>query len=285
MSAPDSSLATRVQTDLWQHLKRFTPARIALGRAGGSLPTREILDFRASHALARDAVQAKFNAAGVAADLAGHSVPTIQVATQARSRAEFLQRPDRGRMLATGEEERLSRVPRPVDLVIVVSDGLSALAAHRHAVATLLPLWRAVQVLGWKVAPVVIAPFARVKLQDAVGEAMVASFAVMLLGERPGLGTPDSLGAYLIASPTAGCTDADRNCLSNIRPEGLPPYAAAEKLLWLMQQSRATGRRGIHLKDTMAAASLRAAVGRDETKADELGHPPVSPGAAGTQAP
>jgi ethanolamine ammonia-lyase small subunit len=168
----------------------------------------------------------------------------------ARDRREFLLRPDLGRRLAPASLEILRQDPPPApDFVIIISDGLSALAANSHAVATAAPLLENLAARGWNVGPVVVVPFGRVKLQDEIGHALGACFTLMLLGERPGLGAPDSLGAYFTAHPSPEKTDADRNCISNIRPEGLPPAAAAAKLAWLLMESRRTGLCGVSLKD------------------------------------
>ena len=140
------------------------------------------------------------------------------------------------------------------DLVIIISDGLAAAAAERHAAATVLPLILELRAAGWNIAPVFLIPLGRVKVQDEIGSALNARFSLMLLGERPGLGTPDSLGAYFTANPSAACTDADRNCVSNIRPEGLPPAEAAVKLAWLLKESRRLGLSGVNLKDNQSGA-------------------------------
>jgi ethanolamine ammonia-lyase small subunit len=170
-----------------------------------------------------------------------------------------LLRPDLGRRLHPDAAAGLAaRAHEPAfakpDLVVIISDGLSAQAAAGHAIATIKPLWAILAKSRWKIAPVVICPFARVKTQDEIGAALGARFSLMLLGERPGLGAPDSLGAYFTAKPGPQRTDADRNCVSNIRPEGIPPERAAEKLAWLLLESARTGLAGVHLKDTQPAA-------------------------------
>jgi ethanolamine ammonia-lyase small subunit len=131
----------------------------------------------------------------------------------------------------------------------MLSDGLAAQAVERHGLATLTPLLRTLAGAGWTLGPVCVIPFARVKVQDEVGAALGARFSLILLGERPGLGAPDSLGAYFTFGPGPRRTDADRNCVSNIRPEGLPPARAAAKLAWLLRESARTGRYGVELKD------------------------------------
>lgn len=244
---PDS-----VTNDPWSALRNATSARIALGRAGGSLPTHEWLDFKSAHAAARDAVHIEFDAEQLAGQIAALGIQAFIVDSAAGDRAEFLQRPDRGRRLAAPSQQLLEGFvapPERLDLAIVVSDGLSALAVQTQAaplLAALLPLLRGD---GWRVAPIVVARFGRVALEDQVGALLGAQLALMLLGERPGLGSPDSLGAYLVYDPKPGNTDAQRNCVSNIRPEGLPIPAAAETIRYLLNESRRRQLSGVQLKD------------------------------------
>jgi len=242
--------------DPWLRLRRFTPARIALGRAGGSQPTRDQLAFALDHALARDAVHAPFDPASLARELSPLGLDVLSLASAAPDRATYLQRPDLGRQISPESLTQLSTLnsqllpPPPPDVVILVSGGLSALAAHRQApplLAALLPLLRA---QGLTLAPLCLVRHARVALMDEVGEALGARLALILLGERPGLGTPDSLGAYFEYAPRAGLTNADRNCVSNIRPGGLPPAAAAEKLAALLSTALAQRRSGFALKES-----------------------------------
>ncbi len=233
-------------------MRRFTAARIAIGRTGGSQRTQSLLDFRLSHAKARDAVNAEFDAAEFAGRLEEQGLPSEILRTGAGDRASYLLRPDLGRMLDGRSPDRL--VPTDVDLALIVSDGLSATAAERHAIPTLVPLVADLVAAGWTVSPVFIVPFARVKIQDQIGAALRARHSLILLGERPGLGTPDSLGAYLTARPAPERTDADRNCVSNIRPEGLPPARAAAKLVWLLKESARLGISGVALKDAEGLA-------------------------------
>ena len=240
--------------ELGSSLRRWTEARVALGRCGGSLPHGALLDFRLDHARARDAVHRAFDPAALAVDLDPLGLPLVLAPSRAPDRASYLQRPDLGRRLSPEAEERLAGYRRAegFDLVLVVSDGLSAEAAHRQGpalLATLLPLLR-----EWALAPLVIAPFARVALQDEIGGLLGARAALMLLGERPGLGSPDSLGAYLVHSPKPGNTDADRNCVSNIRAAGLVPEAAALRIRWLLEESRRLGFSGVDLKDSSGSA-------------------------------
>lgn len=249
--------------DPWLHLRRFTAARIALGRTGGSQRTETVLDFRLAHARARDAVHAVFDPGALAGQLVAAGLPSLTLATGVIDRRAYLLRPDLGRRLDPASRETLAAFaanPGHVspDLVIIISDGLAAQAAERHATATVQPLVGALRAAGWRLAPVVVVPLARVKLQDEIGAALGARFSLMLLGERPGLGTPDSLGAYFTAAPRPDRTDADRNCVSNIRPEGLPPEQAAAKLAWLLLESARTGRSGVTLKDDQPNPALPA---------------------------
>ena len=239
--------------DSWATLGRYTSARIALGRSGGSARTATLLDFRLSHARARDAVQMEFSTEPLCAALGRAGLEAVRVATAAADRRTFLVRPDLGRRLEPGCRASLA-MQRATwgrrDLAIIVSDGLSALAAERQTgplLSSLVPLLRSA---GWTLYPIFIAPFGRVKLQDELGELLGARHTLMLLGERPGLGSPDSLGAYFTYGPRAECTDADRNCVSNIRPEGFHPKAAAHKLAQLLLESARRGISGVALKDT-----------------------------------
>ena len=253
MDPPDFSLAVSLP-DAWYYLRQHTAARIAIGRSGGSQTTSSILDFRLSHARAKDAVNATFDPAFVAGPLNDAGIPTETLCTNVRDRREYLLRPDLGRSL--DEASKASLAGRAAtDLVIIISDGLAAAAAERHAAATALPLILELRAAGWNIAPVFIIPLGRVKVQDEIGSALNARFSLMLLGERPGLGSPDSLGAYFTADPSPARTDADRNCVSNIRPEGLPPTDAAAKLAWLLKESRRLGLSGVNLKDNQTGTA------------------------------
>jgi len=256
---PGKSLLAPSGRDSWHELSRFTPARIAMGRAGGSQRTASRLDFRMAHARARDAVSREFHPADVEHELRRAGEETVRIGTGATDRKEYLLRPDLGRSLSPDSREALREMrQRSVkrDLAVIVSDGLSALAAERHAVPTLgylLPLLRA---MGWTVYPVFVASYARVKLQDEVGALLGARHSLMLIGERPGLGAPDSLGAYFTFMPDLDRTDADRNCVSNIRPEGLSPRGAAIKLAGLLSDSDRLSISGTGLKDSSPAPTF-----------------------------
>jgi ethanolamine ammonia-lyase small subunit len=235
-------------------LARLTPARIALGRSGASLPTSELLCFGLAHAQARDAVHAPFRPDDIAAALLGLGVETLEVESAARSREDYLRRPDWGRRLSPESLAALEARQGHFDLALVVADGLSSTAVHQNAaplVAALLPHLRR-QTLT--LAPVVIASQARVALGDAAGQALGARMVAVLIGERPGLSSPDSLGAYLTFAPRTGMTDEARNCISNIRPGGLGFAEAAFRLAWLIDQGFRRSLTGVGLKDESDAA-------------------------------
>jgi ethanolamine ammonia-lyase small subunit len=237
-------------------MRRHTQARIGLGRAGSGLPTRHRLELQAAHAAARDAVHSPFDPDTVAAALPG--VPTVRVRSAAPDRLTYLQRPDLGRRLDATDRAHLPS--GEWDVVFVVADGLSSRAVHEHAAAVVRET-TALLPPSTRVAPVVLAEQARVALGDEVAHAMGAAAVVVLVGERPGMSAADSLGAYLTYAPQPGTTtDADRNCLSNIRPPlGLAYGAAAGKLVALLGRARELGRSGVALKDESDALPARSA--------------------------
>jgi ethanolamine ammonia-lyase small subunit len=212
-------------------------ARVGLGRAGNSVSTRDLLTFQLDHARARGAVHGAFDPVRLAAEIGPNAVI---VESAARDRQEYLRRPDLGRCLSESSRCLLEGIGGPCDIVFVVGDGLSPIAVQSQAAGLL-------RLLGGS-GPVVIASQARVALSDEIGFILRASLAVMLIGERPGLSSFDSMGAYLTWSPRPGRTDAERNCISNIRPDGLSIGAAAELLLLLMQEARARCLSGVALK-------------------------------------
>jgi len=231
----------------WTDLRRFTPARVALGRAGNGLPTGAHLAFQAAHAAARDAVHAALDVDALRAKLAAAGLESVAVRSAAADRRTFLLRPDLGRRLHADDRARLA--PDPGAMVFVVADGLSAVAVQRYAAPLLANVVPGLQGGG----RVVIATQGRVALGDDIGEAMQAEAVAMLIGERPGLSAADSLGIYLTWQPRRGRTDAERNCISNIRPEGLPIEHAAAKLRWLIGAMRRLRLSGIGLKDDQPA--------------------------------
>lgn len=249
-----------ITEDGWSELSRLTAARIALGRAGSSLPCRETLRFALAHAQARDAVHTPLDAAALAGELAADGHRAIDIRSAAGSRAEYLQRPDLGRRLDEASRARLlAETGKGCDLLILIADGLSSRAPALHAAPLLRELLPRVREMGLSVGPLLIAREARVALGDEAGEIMGARMTAMLIGERPGLSSPDSLGLYLTAAPHAGRSDAERNCISNVRPDGLPYPLAAFKLAWLIDAAlrQATG---VGLKDGSAADPRWAAL-------------------------
>ncbi|MFN3672596.1 MAG: ethanolamine ammonia-lyase subunit EutC [Bosea sp. (in: a-proteobacteria)] len=235
-------------------LSALTSARVGLGRTGASLPTRELLRFGLAHAQARDAVHEPFRPDQVVAELAAIGLDSVCVDSAAPTREIYLRRPDLGRRLSPDGRAALAALQVPCDLAIVVADGLSATAVHRHAtglIAALLPLLR-----GLSHGTVVIASQGRVALGDEIGALMPARLVLVLIGERPGLSSPDSLGAYLTFAPRPGLTDEARNCVSNIRPEGLSPALAAARLGWLIAEALRRGLSGVALKDDSGPAQL-----------------------------
>jgi len=244
-------------TDTWLALRRFTQARIGLGRAGDSLPTQGLLQFGLAHAQARDAVHMSLDTEDLRRQLSAASFESILVHSAVSDRWQYLRRPDFGRRLSESSCNELSaRVPAAAELVIVLADGLSALAVMRHAV----PLLQALRpMLGdMPLAPIVMAQQARVALGDEIGEIWHARQVVVLIGERPGLSSPDSLGAYLTHEPQVGRTDAQRNCISNIRLQGLSYAHAALKLAHLLGAARRLGCSGVELKDDSETPLLTA---------------------------
>lgn len=243
--------------DPWSALRRHTAARIALGRAGVSLPTAEWLGFGLAHALARDAVHLALDNTAVQTQVQALGLACHAVHSAAADRATYLRRPDLGRRLSDDSAEKLASLPRmTADLLVVVADGLSALAVHRHAAPMLAELQTHLAQAGLRLGPVLVARQARVALGDAAGAALGAPAVLVLIGERPGLSAPDSLGAYLTWAPRAGLADALRNCVSNIRPEGLAHGLAAHKITWLLAMARRGGGTGVALKDESDRVAL-----------------------------
>jgi ethanolamine ammonia-lyase small subunit len=254
---PPAAAENAVVADPWARLARLTPARIALGRAGPSLPTREVLRFGLAHAQARDAVHTPFDAAGTARAVEALGHQTVQVESAAPSRDVYLRRPDLGRRLATDSRERLAARPAaPVDLAVIVADGLSSTAIHTNAAPFLAAWTPLLKQRGLRLAPIVIATGARVALGDEVGALLNARAVVVLIGERPGLSSPDSLGLYLTLHPKVGRSDAERNCISNVRREGLAYADAAHKLSWLLDKAFERGVSGVALKDESGSPPL-----------------------------
>ena len=245
----------------WTAWRAATPARLALGRAGAGMPTDETLRFGWAHAMARDAIHAPLDVDALTADLRSLGWAVERVRSRADDRATYLRRPDLGRQLYADDAVRLRETGNSgADVCIVVGDGLSSLAVARHAVPLLAAL-RSQLSPETRFAPVVIATQARVALADEVAECFGATLSVMLIGERPGLSSPDSLGIYLTHAPRRGRHDAERNCISNVRPEGLSYPLAAFKLAWLMREAVRRSLSGVALKDESDLAVLEASDG------------------------
>lgn len=239
---------------LWRDLRRFTAARVALGRVGNGLPTAAHLDFQEAHARARDAVWSELDPAPVEAALAALGLATRRVASEAPDRRSYLLRPDLGRRLPAAERDALARLPAPGAFALVVADGLCASGVQVQAAPLIAALLPALRAAGWRLAPVVVARQARVALGDAIGEALGAAAVAVVIGERPGLGSLDSIGVYLTWAPRRGRSDAERNCISNIRPGGLGLEEAARKTAWLLDAARRAGLTGVALKDEEPSA-------------------------------
>lgn len=243
--------------DPWTSLRRHTAARIALGRSGASLPTAEVLGFGLAHAQARDAVHLPLDIDAIERELQAQDFGCLRIHSAAPDRADYLRRPDRGRRLdAASREQLVACTNKDTDLLFVVADGLSSKAVQRHALPLLVEVRPYLEAAGFRLGPVLLARQSRVALGDEAGELLGASAVVMLIGERPGLSSPDSLGIYLTWQPRVGRSDAERNCISNVRPEGLGYAEAAMRLTWLLKEARRLQLTGIHLKDGSDALPL-----------------------------
>jgi ethanolamine ammonia-lyase small subunit len=243
-AVPDVPLA-EMSPAAREALRSYTPARLGLERTGVSLATRPLLDFQLAHARARDAVHAAIDVRMLCDELRRSDLASLALESKATDRATYLRRPDLGRALS--EDSAALLTPGEYDVVFVIADGLSALAVERHA----LRLMREILSLsaGWRLAPVCVVEQGRVAIGDAIGEALRAPLAVVLIGERPGLSSPDSLGVYITWQPRPGRKDSERNCISNVREEGLGYAAAANRLHYYMQESSRLHMTGLGLKD------------------------------------
>lgn len=243
------------QADPWQELRSFTPARIALGRAGSSLPTAELLRFGLAHALARDAVHRPLDVPALCGALESEGFHVLRARSQAPDRQAYLLRPDLGRRLHPDSRAPLEREASASELAIVIADGLSPIAVQRHALP-LLSLFRDSFATDWDRTPVVVAEQGRVALGDEIGQALRASLVIVMIGERPGLSSPDSLGIYITFEPRAGRTDSERNCISNIHAKGLPYQVAAHRLHFLVSEALRLRLSGVSLKDDSMIADI-----------------------------
>jgi ethanolamine ammonia-lyase small subunit len=248
--------ADRPPQEAWLRLRGLTAARIGLARSGGSLATAPLLEFRFAHALARDAVHAALDDARLAQDAASLGLPILTIDSAAADRRTYLMRPDLGRRLGPEAAASLAALAGAYDLAFALVDGLSARAVQDHAVPVLAAALPALRAEGWRIAPLVVVRQGRVAIGDAVAAALGAGAVAVLVGERPGLSAADSLGAYLTWRPRPDSTDADRNCISNIRPEGIGAAEAAFKLVFLLRAMGARGLSGVGLKDESGTAVI-----------------------------
>ncbi|PZW60824.1 ethanolamine ammonia-lyase light chain [Pseudomonas sp. URMO17WK12:I6] len=246
-------------------LRRLTPARIALGRTGTSMPTSAQLDFQYAHAQARDAVHLPFDHSALSSQLTERGRESLLLHSAATDRNSYLQRPDLGRKLSDESAQTLRDYaqahPGGVDLAVVVADGLSALAVHRHTLPFLARMEEQTAIEGWSLSPVILVEQGRVAVADEIGELLGAKMVVILIGERPGLSSPDSLGLYFTYNPKVGLTDAYRNCISNVRLEGLSYGMAAHRLLYLMREACRRQLSGVSLKDEAQVQTLESDTG------------------------
>jgi ethanolamine ammonia-lyase small subunit len=233
----------------WAALRRLTPARIGLARSGVALATREHLAFQRAHAAARDAVHDRFHPDALVAALRARGLEALALHSAASDRATYLARPDLGRRLDDPSRDRLDGCPHGHDLVLVLADGLSARAVERHALPLLDAALPVLRRSHWRIGPALVVQQGRVAIGDEIGGALEAALVAVLIGERPGLSSPDSLGVYLTWAPQPGCSDAVRNCLSNVRPQGLGYAEAAARLVFLLNEARRLRLTGIALKD------------------------------------
>ena len=234
---------------LWDRMRRFTPARIGIEPTGVSQPTDAHLQFQWDHAQARDAIHSALDVAGLSSEMEMLGLGTLLLHSEAAEREEYLQQPGRGRRLDTASRAALGASPGKWDVVFVIADGLSATAVNYHTAPLLEAVLPTLRGEGWKIGPVTLIEQGRVAVGDAVAAGLGAEMVVVLIGERPGLSSPDSLGVYLTWRPGPDTVDSARNCLSNVRPEGLPYPIAAARLLYLMRESRRRRLSGVALKE------------------------------------
>ncbi|APJ03718.1 ethanolamine ammonia-lyase subunit EutC [Silvanigrella aquatica] len=243
-------MSSIVKKDIWDSLKKYTDARIALGRSGHSIPTKELLDFGMAHALAKDAIYKELDTDEIKISLAQHNFNYINVTSKAQNKKEYLLNPNLGRSLNEDSKNILINTNvKKENIALIFADGLSAHAIHLNAIPLLLELQKAFLNSPFIFSPVIVATKARVALSDEIGETLNSLAAIMLIGERPGLSSPDSLGIYLTWLPKKGRSDAERNCISNIRPAGLSYNEAAIKTAWLVKEAAKLNKSGIDLKD------------------------------------
>ncbi|MDO6564985.1 ethanolamine ammonia-lyase subunit EutC [Amphritea sp. 1_MG-2023] len=248
-----------VNENPWQALRRYTDARIAQGRAGVSVPTEALLAFQMDHASARDAVHLALQVEPLVEQLQTAGYETLRLHSQAADRSEYLQRPDLGRRLSSASANTLQTYrqqhPQACSVALVIADGLSSMAVQQHAVAMADAVLGRLKNRGLSVAPVTLVTQGRVAVGDEIGERLGAELLILLVGERPGLSSPDSLGIYYTYQPRVGLTDAQRNCISNVRPAGMSITMATDKLIWLIDESMRLKCSGVTLKDQSVSAA------------------------------
>ncbi len=249
--------APHVTPDYWQSLQQYTAARIALGSTGASLPTREWLRFRWAHACAKDAVHAPLDTENLAHVLSPLGLPVRQLHSQVCNAQQYLLRPDYGRKLDENSRCLLSTNQQSHDICLVIADGLSSIAIAQHTLPLLESLLPQLAKRQYRLAPLMIVHYGRVAIGDDIGYLMKSKLTVVLIGERPGLSAPDSMGIYLTYDPQPALTDERRNCISNVRPEGLPCLMAAEKLSYLIDESLRRKVSGVALKDDLRLSLTR----------------------------
>jgi ethanolamine ammonia-lyase small subunit len=255
----DSSAIAKEKPGLGDALRRFTPARVSLGQAGPAIPTSEQLRFQLDHALARDAVHARLDVTALLQELRQRQMECLALRSAVADkpgqdeRQIYLRRPDLGRTLHPDSAQLLREYPTNIsgepDVVFVIADGLSALAVERHALPLLDGMMCDIDLEQWRAGPVCVASQGRVAIGDEIGALLRAKLVVMLIGERPGLSAPDSLGAYITWEPRPGRTDAERNCISNIRHGGLSYADAAQRIVFYMNEATRLQCTGITLKE------------------------------------
>ncbi len=240
-----------MQPDAWQFLQNYTPARIARGRAGHSIPTSELLKFQADHAQARDAVYSSLDILQLNESISkAFDLQILTLKSEIKNRTQYLQRPDLGRTLSQQSREELMGVnDSESDICFVIADGLSAQAVNQNALPILENLIPRIKEINWKIAPICLVEQGRVAVADEIGFLLKSEIVVILIGERPGLTSPDSMGTYITFRPNVGLTDESRNCVSNIRPEGMNFEMATDKILYLLTEMKYKKLSGVTLKD------------------------------------
>ncbi|NBT58572.1 ethanolamine ammonia-lyase subunit EutC [bacterium] len=247
--------------DFLKDLKQFTHARIALRRAGHSLSTQEVLSFKLAHSKAKDNVWKDLDSEALRAAFESFSYPLVDVQSRCQTKQEYLLRPDKGRELSPesfSKWEKLAQKTLPPDCLLVLADGLSASALKTHGISFTQAFFEGAKKRGFSLGPLVLARYSRVALGDVLGETLKARSVLMLIGERPGLASPESLSVYFTYAPAASKTDAERNCISNIQERGLTPKAAAEMALFLMEQSLKKQLSGVRLKVEYGGMALNS---------------------------